>query len=266
MANIDIEKPYFQQLASELAIPDAKQSDPYPGNVTSDDLHKLLIWVANWADLCTAPRNMEVLHPGEWGYASIDNRYGGDGMSGDYENRPYDLPIPGLTIDHFFGDALALTGQEMAELGEVYQIVVGDYVNFNRNLNNAPDDQTNVPIDQRIHQDTEPEFQRGLEVLFQTWTGPAREACQLYASHLIGYLETEKSIVGDFAQCLTAYGSIIRTARRNVVQHMQTFVNQMSAKAANDEAQTEHENQFAIAACSAVVAGLISGGFGAAGA
>ncbi|HWD00942.1 MAG TPA: hypothetical protein VG674_00535 [Amycolatopsis sp.] len=228
-----------------------------------NDGQRLLADVANWADLCTAPRGTPVRHP----ESGIDNHVpdqqpiGGDRTT-PWDNRPDNLPMPGLTIDHFFYAARALSGPDLpafAADAAAHRLLGDGLVNITTNLTHQPGDPNDPHSPARQSSGGQMGLHDALDHLFDHWSGPAKEKCVEYAGSVYDFMTNQQEIIAGAADALLAYCSIILGARKKLINLMGGFVAAMQAKEAEDASKS---TGFPWGLLIGVVATVATGGFG----
>ncbi|HWD00852.1 MAG TPA: hypothetical protein VG674_00060 [Amycolatopsis sp.] len=218
-----------------------------------DGIH-LLTDVANWADLCTAPRGTPVQHPD----SGINNQvYREETAMGPsaFDNRPATLPMANLAIENFFTAARLLSGPVLADFGAEgapHRLLQGAFVNLGTNLTNRPGGETDPDGGMMGLHDA-------LERLFDHWRGDAAEACKDYAGAIYTFMAHELAVIAALVDAITAYSSIVLAGRKRLIGLMRAFVGAMRAKEAEDVANAQ---QFPWGLVFAAGAMLVTMGFG----
>ncbi|MCR6488417.1 hypothetical protein M8542_36875 [Amycolatopsis sp. OK19-0408] len=219
---------------------------------------RLLTDVANWADLCTAPRGAPVQHP----ESGINNQVYEKSVLADgspLDNRPANLPMPDVTIGRFFAAAHAVSGPDIdlfGAAGAPHALLQAACLNLGSNLTNKAGGGADPAGGLMGLHDA-------LERLFENWQGSAAEACKDYAGSLYTFMAHELEVMAGLVDVLTAYCATVKAARRRLIGLMQAFVAAMRAKEAEDVANAQQFPWGLVAAALATVVGL---GFGLAGA
>jgi hypothetical protein len=220
----------------------------------------LLISVANWADLVTAPRGDWVYHPHDGINNYPDQVPGSTSQAGapppaghgkystpPEENRPPDLPVAGMSIDKFYDGARLLSGQGLNDISHLFNIVASDWSDLGTHIvSGAGNGQPG-------------EFRAAMNDIFKSWHGTAASECENYVEAIIGYITVEQKRVSGLADCLAAYGGIIVNARKSLIELMKGFVTAMGAQMAHDaEVEQKESAQFITGAASTVASAAVS--------
>lgn len=218
-----------------------------------DGIH-LLTDVANWADLCTAPRGAPVQHPDSGINNHVTKSATAMGPS-PLDNRPDNLPMPDLAIEAFFTAARLLSGPVIADFGtegSPHHLLQGAFINLGTNLTNTPGGETDPEGGMMGLHDA-------LERLFEHWSGDAAEACKNYAGAIYTFMAHELEVIAALVDAITAFSSIVLAGRKRLIGLMRAFVGAMRAKEAEDVAEAQ---QFPWGLVFAAAAMLVSMGFG----
>lgn len=243
-------------------------ADAYLGGLAPEyfenDGHQLLIDVANWADLCTAKRGSPVQHP----ESGINNHiYDEPGAWQEksnemLDNRPANLPLTDLTIDHFFYAARALSGPNLAAFGDpdaAHQLLGDGLLNITTNLTNQPGDLNDPNSPARGPGGGQMGLHDALDHLFDNWSGGAKEKCVEYAASVYDFMTSQQKTIAEAADALLAYCSVILGARRRMINLMRGFVAAMRKREAEDVAE---DQEFPWGIVALAVVAVASGGFG----
>ncbi|MCG3750895.1 MULTISPECIES: hypothetical protein [Amycolatopsis] len=222
---------------------------------------KLLADVANWADLCTAPRGAPVQHPesGINNHVLDDSRQWPDRSKIMQDNRPANLPMPDTTINHFFYHARVLSQPQLDKFEDPHRLLGDLLVNLTVNLTNQPGDVHDPQSPARQASGGQMGLHDALDHLFDNWSGAAKDKCLDYAGSIYDFLQHEQVIVAEAADALLAYCSVLVGARKKLVNLMRGFVSAMQKREAEDVSE---DQAFPWGIVAAAVVAVASGGFG----
>ncbi|MFJ1767437.1 hypothetical protein ACIOD2_44425 [Amycolatopsis sp. NPDC088138] len=223
----------------------------------ADNGIRLLTDVANWADLCTAPRGTPVQHPdsGINNHVFDENPAFGHQSQSLTDNRPGNLPMANVAIDRFFTAARALSGPEIGKFAAPnapHLLLQDGFRNLGSNLTNKPGGENDAEGGLMGLHDA-------LDRLFENWRGSGADACRDYAGSVYTFMSHELEVIGGLVDAITAYCSVIVAARRRLIGLMRAFVGAMKAKEAEDVAE---DQQFPWGLLAAGLATVVSMGFG----
>lgn len=226
--------------------------------------------IGNWADFCTAPRGTVIRHPAE----PIDNFPHGAGSDPDApeetnlpwgqnpratqehnlevwrknnDNRPDNLPMPGLRIESFFDAANMLTGSDLMGMGAVWDILRNDHNEFlaeTMSTDGGTGDSPEV-------------FFTVIEHILDGWKGNASRAAAQYSAGLLGAAKSQVRITGWLADSLMAYTGIMVSGRRQMLDLMRAFRETMRNR---ERSTAQDDRAFFIGVAAAVVSLMVSAG------
>lgn len=272
MAEQDVLPTYFGSLVPFYTGFDGAHGTVRGGPSTDDDPRELLTAVGNWADFCTAPRGTVIRHPAEPidnfpggtdpGYETDDDgTYPGPFSSGPAphpadpdvwkeanDNRPHNLPMPGLTIDSFFDAANMLTGSDLAGIDKVWDVLRTDHNRFMQEVMAAGGDGDGPGPNY---------FFAVIEHILVNWSGEAQKAASLYSAALKDTFESQIRMTGWLADSVMAYTGIIVTARRQMLDLMRAFRETMRNK---EKTSAQDDRGFTIGVVGNVLSALVAAG------
>jgi hypothetical protein len=263
MAENDVFPSYFDSILAFYSGPAAGAG----GNPPPPDPRELFTGIGNWADFCIAPRGTVIKHPAE----PIDNFPGGaeppdhqdDGVYGgpfypepvdqpvdpnewrqQNDNRPQNLPMPGLTVDSFFDAANMLTGGDIDGIGDLWEILREDHNDFLQEAMSGNEIGPNV-------------FFATIDTILRDWSGDASAAAEVYSAGLRDAVNSQIKITGWLADALMAYTGIMVGARRQMLDLMRAFRETMRN---TEKTSAQDDRNFVMGVLATVVAAMVTAG------